>query len=180
MIIIVSSISIITFQTNIDEINVHAQSIEITVEITRFTNPIGYREVRTDKPIYNIGEVVHISGSAEFISGLTTTYAPDVGLIVEIQIFNPNNDLIHMGTSDKNAAQGNNFTYNYTIESSDLPGKYTIHARFSYFTIDGSTDYIEGEANFNIIKASTFKYSIPELRTTPPVTNIFNLLQPPR
>jgi uncharacterized protein YfaS (alpha-2-macroglobulin family) len=64
-----------------------------------------------------------------------------MGLEVEIQIFDPNNNLIHTGVSNRNAAEYKHYAYDYTLESNAPPGTYRIHVRYPFLNIEGGILY---------------------------------------
>jgi len=110
--------------------------------------PPNHLTVQTDRPSYSLGEIVHISGEAVTPS-VTWTYTSPLGLQVEIQIFDPNNSLIHTGTSDPNAAGYKRYAYEYRLGPNAVPGTYRIHVRSSPVGREW-----QGEGYFSVVATS--------------------------
>jgi len=108
------------------------------------TSTFSYLTVSTDKTAYLPGETVHISGEAITPSvtwDYTYTVSDGNGLEVQIQIFDPSNNLIHSGTSSRNAAEYRRYAHDYALQSGAGLGTYRIHARYSSLNIEGEGSF---------------------------------------
>ena len=162
---------ILAYLVNGVHIKVNSSQPEEQTGITRtgVTIGLGYLTVYTDKPYYLPNEIVHISGEA-ITPGITWTYSgyPFRGLIVEIQIFDPNNVLIHTGTSNPNGVVYKKYAYHYSLGDNPLIGAYRIYARLLDPIAPLMLQGIDGEGNFNVAIYTTKIRSLNSTIFTPP------------
>jgi uncharacterized protein YfaS (alpha-2-macroglobulin family) len=79
---------------------------------------------------------------------------------VEVQIFDPNGNLIHIGKSNPNNAGYKRYVYDYSIQGDALPGTYRIHVSLQDPIAPSILQGIEGEGQFTVVTTCIIRLSL--------------------